>query len=360
VRRSALAFQTMMRDLGEQWAFLVTDVTDGRAGNSERLAFVFDTTRLQPSGLACELVVAAQDAAVPVGGMTEQFARTPYAVGFARDDVRFTLVTLHVLYGDAPADRIPELRAIAQWLARWSARKDPWGENLIALGDFNIDRRGDPLYQAFTSTGLQPPAALNHIPRTIFDDPDDGPDNQHFYDQIAWFPDGRAELSMPFVNAAPSTSRTGSSRPKPKCSCPGGSPTTSRSGASSPRPDEPSPGAWVGPRAAGRQARSRNPFGVTRNPASVSTSARSDPSEPTPSARSTARVPSHPSCTAPARAWAAATSSSRSVPNDSRDFPPRSTYSTGAPSTSTTSAPALRPGRCPLSPTVAGHGSAAP
>jgi endonuclease/exonuclease/phosphatase family metal-dependent hydrolase len=200
VRRSAQAFQAMMRDLGEQWAFLVTDVTEGRAGNSERLAFVYDTTRLRSSGLACELVVAAKDAEVP-GDLTGQFARTPYAVSFARGDVRFTLVTLHVLYGDAPAERVPELTAIARWLTRWSASKDPWGENLIALGDFNIDRRDDPLYQAFTSTGLQPPAALNHIPRTIFDDPEAGPDNQHFYDQIAWFPDGRATLSMPFVNA---------------------------------------------------------------------------------------------------------------------------------------------------------------
>ena len=38
-------------------------------------------------------------------------------------------------------------------------------------------------------------------------------------------------------------------------------------------------------------------------------------------------------------------SSARSVENDSSDRPPRSTYSTGAPSTNTTSAPALRPGR---------------
>jgi hypothetical protein len=101
VRRSAQAFHAMMRDLGDQWAFLATDVTEGRAGNSERLAFVYDTTRLQPSGLACELVVAAQEA----DALVEQFARTPYAVSFARSDVRFTLVTLHVLYvGDRSGD----------------------------------------------------------------------------------------------------------------------------------------------------------------------------------------------------------------------------------------------------------------
>jgi hypothetical protein len=33
----------------------------------------------------------------------------------------------------------------------------------MPLGDFNIDRRDDPLYQAFTSTGLRPPDALNFI-----------------------------------------------------------------------------------------------------------------------------------------------------------------------------------------------------
>jgi hypothetical protein len=48
VRRSANAFLAMMQALGEGWAFLVTDVTEGDAGNNERLAFVFDARRLAP------------------------------------------------------------------------------------------------------------------------------------------------------------------------------------------------------------------------------------------------------------------------------------------------------------------------
>ena len=57
--------------------------------------------------------------------------------------------------------------------------------------------------EAFTSTGLRPPDALNLIPRTIFDDPDPTapPDRRHFYDQIAWFTHGRATLNLDFVNA---------------------------------------------------------------------------------------------------------------------------------------------------------------
>ena len=51
------ALRDMMSFLGPNWAFLMTDITLGAAGNDERMAFVFDSTRLQPSGLACELVV---------------------------------------------------------------------------------------------------------------------------------------------------------------------------------------------------------------------------------------------------------------------------------------------------------------
>jgi endonuclease/exonuclease/phosphatase family metal-dependent hydrolase len=205
VRRSAQAFLAMLQVLGEGWAFLVTDVTRGRQGNNERLAFVFDRQRVRPSGLACELVVAAEDAGIPEPTLQGQFARTPYAVSFAADQAVFTLITLHVIYGQGPADRTAELQQIADWLAEWATQGDAWGTNLIALGDFNIDRRNDPLYQAFTSTGLRPPAGLNHVPRTIFDNPDPAapPDHRHFYDQVAWFVDtpGVPALTLQYENA---------------------------------------------------------------------------------------------------------------------------------------------------------------
>jgi endonuclease/exonuclease/phosphatase family metal-dependent hydrolase len=205
VRRSGQALLAMLQVLGEGWAFLVTDVTRGRLGNSERLAFVFDRQRVRPSGLACELVVAAEDAGIPEPTLREQFARPPYAISFACERNVFTLVTLHVIYGQGPANRIAELQQIAGCLAGSATEGDPWGANLIALGDFNIDRRGDPLYQAFTATGLRPPAGLNHVPRTIFDDPNPAapPDHRHFYDQIAWFVDapGVPALTLQYQNA---------------------------------------------------------------------------------------------------------------------------------------------------------------
>ena len=205
VRKSAQAFLAMMQALGEDWAFLVTDVTRGSLGNSERLAFVFDRQRVRPSGLACELVVSAEDAGISEEALRGQFARTPYGASFAAGSHAFTLVTLHVIYGKRPQDRVPELKEIARWLARWAREGDQWGTSLMALGDFNIDRKDDPLYQAFTSTGLRPPDALNYVPRTVFDDPDPeaSPDHAHFYDQIAWFTgaQGTPALSLQYENA---------------------------------------------------------------------------------------------------------------------------------------------------------------
>ena len=57
VRGDLRALRHLLKRLGEHWAFLLTDVTKGPAGNNERLAFLYDTRRVKPSGLACELVV---------------------------------------------------------------------------------------------------------------------------------------------------------------------------------------------------------------------------------------------------------------------------------------------------------------
>jgi hypothetical protein len=36
----------------------------------------------------------------------------------------------------------------------WAVRPNAWNSNMILLGDFNLDRIGDPFYEAFISTGL--------------------------------------------------------------------------------------------------------------------------------------------------------------------------------------------------------------
>jgi hypothetical protein len=162
--------------------------TRGGPGNGERLAFVFDSTRVVLSGLACELVVPLEkleEGAIRPDALDRQFARTPYAVGFRAGLDAFVLVTLHVIFGENIEARQPEKKAIAEWKAQWPTQISEWEQNLLVLGDFNIDRQGQLLWQAFTSTGLTVPNELDRVPRSIFSKAADRLDK--YYDQIAWF-----------------------------------------------------------------------------------------------------------------------------------------------------------------------------
>ena len=179
-RRNITALSALLTQLGPRYQVIASDVTEGAAGNGERLAFVYDAERVRPSGLVGEIVVPAG-----ANGTVQQFARTPYAAGFVRAGAEFILTTVHVLWGQAPADRIVELTAFAAWMRTWVDRPEDWNRNLLVLGDFNLDRIDDPLFNAFVATGLWPPVELQHVPRTIFDNDR----AHHFYDQVAWFCD---------------------------------------------------------------------------------------------------------------------------------------------------------------------------
>ena len=178
VRRSTTALRFLMDRLGPTWRFITSDVTEGDAGNDERLTFLYDSERVQPSGLVGEIVLP--DA---VDRPAKQFARSPYAASFRRGDVEFVLTTVHIIWGKNVKSRLPEITAFAKWMRAWADRPDDVNQNLMVLGDFNIDRIDNPLYQALISTGLFTPGDLNSVPRTIFDDDK----SKHFYDQIAWF-----------------------------------------------------------------------------------------------------------------------------------------------------------------------------
>jgi Endonuclease/Exonuclease/phosphatase family len=188
VKRELAALRLLMQILGPNWSFIVSDVTEGDPGNSERLGFVFDLRRVRPSGLAGEIVIPDSVLRDPAAVIQQQFARTPYAVSFRAGPKGFTLVSLHIKWG-ARADRTPEIAAIAEWLKDRADDPDEFNRNLIALGDFNIDRRDDPNWAAFISRGLSPPYELLDAPRTV----GERRGRNSFYDQIAWFTKGRRE-----------------------------------------------------------------------------------------------------------------------------------------------------------------------
>ena len=182
VKRDTSGIRMLVDDfLGPDWGLILSDVTAGSEGNMERLAFIYDRRRVQPSGLAGEIVLLPAGQGDPA----RQFARTPYIVGFQAAGGTFALLTAHIKYGRVPQDRLPELQALAAHVAveiRDRARTEHAEEqNLIVLGDFNIDKRSDnPLFQAFVFTGLTVPPQLWDLKTTYDTEP-------KYYDQVAWF-----------------------------------------------------------------------------------------------------------------------------------------------------------------------------
>lgn len=190
------ALRHLLKLLGEHWSFILTDVSKGSSGNDERLAFLFDTRKVKLSGLACELVTPNEQVeAIDENAFNRQFSRTPYAVSFKSGNKTFILITAHILYGKSPEAREPELRAIAEWLSEWSEDINAFHQSLILLGDFNIDREGDPRYEAFVSTGLHVPEDLTDVRRMIYEK------SAKYYDQLAWFKDenGSDRISLTYA-----------------------------------------------------------------------------------------------------------------------------------------------------------------
>lgn len=102
LRDTAALRYLMSHFLGPRWAVLLTDASGGDKGNSERLAYLYDTRRVVLSGLAGEIVLPPTPEGLP-----EQFDRTPFIAGFRAGNEHFTLLTAHIRYGSVPADRLP-------------------------------------------------------------------------------------------------------------------------------------------------------------------------------------------------------------------------------------------------------------
>jgi endonuclease/exonuclease/phosphatase family metal-dependent hydrolase len=177
VREDLAGLTSLMSALGPHWQSIVTDVTEGRAGNGERMAVVYDVRTVEFAGLASQLVLPPLADGTPV----EQVARTPLMAGFRSGDAAFQVTTVHVIYGnDDPDDprRVEEIGDIASALRRRAQDEHAWSHDLVLLGDFNIYSPEDRTMEALTGQGWVVPPELQSIPGSNV------PKNKH-YDQIA-------------------------------------------------------------------------------------------------------------------------------------------------------------------------------
>ena len=182
VRSDLTALKKLMEILGGWWKFVVTDVTAGSRGNSERMAFLYNTKKISFGGLAGEIVIPPTK---EKGGKeykpAEQLARTPFVVGFRSGWFKFQICTTHILYGKAVAEdpeRVKEIELLSEFLAKKAEDKNSWAKNLIMLGDYNIFSTEDITLKAIKKAGFKIPKALQSIPSNVPQD--------KFYDQIAF------------------------------------------------------------------------------------------------------------------------------------------------------------------------------
>lgn len=140
------ALKRVIKILGPSWDYMTTDISPGKAGNEERMTFVFDTRKVRFQNIAGQIVT----------DRPRQFVRPPYYAAFQSGWFKFSLCTVHILYGDFrdTTARIAEIDEIAAFLSERALRTD---ENIILLGDFNILSREDPTFAPFGTHGWTVP-----------------------------------------------------------------------------------------------------------------------------------------------------------------------------------------------------------
>ena len=161
--------------LNLNWDYFVTDSTEGGAGGYERMAFIYDKSKISFRKMAGEIVLPNNQ--LINGGL--QFARTPYCVAFQANWFKFVLTTVHIYYGSTSAPdmqkRVNEINAITSFLAN-RAKKEK--TSYVLLGDFNIPNVKDNTMNALENNGFVVPAAIKEHPSDL--------GYTKHYDQIAF------------------------------------------------------------------------------------------------------------------------------------------------------------------------------
>ena len=218
-------FNALRDILGRDWDFIATDTSPGKAGNDERMVFLFDTRKVRFRSIAGEITLledelvrlSEQKLVLPAGSKLKladgtetdleagsvlrlpddskllggrQFVRTPFLVSFQASWFKFNLCTVHMLYGEGKAgleQRAKEIAQIARVFQNRAAaerrvnkekkRDEDANEGYIVLGDFNILKAGHATMNALLDNGFGMAEELQSAPTNMFQ-------TKH-YDQIA-------------------------------------------------------------------------------------------------------------------------------------------------------------------------------
>jgi len=164
----------LMKLLGPDWGFFVSDVSTHKGGNKERMAYVYNTTKVHFRNLIGEIVLPTEDL---VNG--EQIARSPFFASFQAGWFKFSLCSAHIIYGDDLNLRAKEIGKITDALVARSKKED---QVHIFLGDMNIEKENDVVMKALKASKMTVPSF--------------GPTNMigtRWFDQMAFTEEGKAQ-----------------------------------------------------------------------------------------------------------------------------------------------------------------------
>ncbi len=148
--------------LGPSWDVIYSDWMGDNGGNDERTAFLFDRRAVTFNGLAAE-VDAPRLKTETEYLATQSFWRAPYMCSFRTGNFDFIAIATHTRWGDKIEGRRAELQLLADWIKTRFASNYVEDHDLIVMGDFNVPKIGDALFNALTSGGLQIPDSLREL-----------------------------------------------------------------------------------------------------------------------------------------------------------------------------------------------------
>lgn len=162
LRDNLADLERVMDILGPYWRVVHSDYRKDSAGNSERIAYLYDKRAVVFTGLAAEAEPPKKKNRT-TGEWENRYAdwwRSPYMASFRAGNFDFVILAVHIRWGSSEAARVEPLRQLAEWVDKRRKDKFAKDKDIIVLGDFNIPKVDSDHFRAITSKGLRSPAAI--------------------------------------------------------------------------------------------------------------------------------------------------------------------------------------------------------
>ena len=148
--------------LGPYWKVVFSDFGMDRAGNRERVAYLYDSRMVEFTGLAAEADEPRKKNQHTGRYEDTEFEwwRSPYMASFRAGNFDFMVLAVHIRWGKDEHDRLPPIKGLAEWLKKRVKDKGVFDKDIIVVGDFNIPSMDSDLYKPLKKAGWEMPDGI--------------------------------------------------------------------------------------------------------------------------------------------------------------------------------------------------------